>query len=635
MRRRHRTGFTLIEALVAIGAIAIIGVGLASVFESVGETVTRGRRVRELNEIAKRVEEQLRSDISKMTRDGPLVIRNQVAVPTADPRTDNGEKVYLSAEDPNPRPSPDDPRPRRVDELMFFARGEFASARQPIRPGFRATADAARIVYEQGMKLVPDTSSPLGATYEHPELSDAYRDNPNVAERLGWGTRTRTLLGKCGPNELAAGWTLLRHVTLLARPRAAEPFDPGDQIPGVPWVRHLDSRYQIAGQPASPTVFQALTQYPPYDYEIRSSQGNLTLDNLSALQRSTLREDLLRPTITGAGINNVFPVFSSGLLDIATTSLDEIRRVVLGASTPPGLAWRNASGSSNLEDFMTYYVNPSYAPVKTALFADNGPLDLMQRWMIDAFPDNQHGLSTSADPVPASVPAEAAFLQEATRLRYEPTPPDDVGVLQDTSLSPLDQEIALGDQQMLSASVFVPRCSEFIVEWSFGDTIPYVPANAQSGQLMWHGLWRIGDADGDGQFNGNGQEFVTLPYPMYWNQSSPRWLRHQVTYEKPDGTTGTRTIDERLIHPEARINNPTLPPMRPMDRALFTAGGRQLTSCFGYIDPTFVPGTGDPQTVEWAWPKLIRITMSLADPDDPTLERTFQFVFEVPDDRVN
>ena len=34
----------------------------------------------------------------------------------------------------------------------------------------------------------------------------------------------------------------------------------------------------------------------------------------------------------------------------------------------------------------------------------------------------------------------------------------------------------------------------------------------------------------------------------------------------------------------------------------------------------------------WPWPRLLRITMSFADPVDQTVEDTFQFVVELPKD---
>ena len=38
-----------------------------------------------------------------------------------------------------------------------------------------------------------------------------------------------------------------------------------------------------------------------------------------------------------------------------------------------------------------------------------------------------------------------------------------------------------------------------------------------------------------------------------------------------------------------------------------------------------------PATIPWAWPKLLRITISLVDPTDPLREQTFQFIIEVPE----
>jgi hypothetical protein len=82
---------------------------------------------------------------------------------------------------------------------------------------------------------------------------------------------------------------------------------------------------------------------------------------------------------------------------------------------------------------------------------------------------------------------------------------------------------------------------------------------------------------------------------------------------------------------------------------------------FGFTDPTFQPGTigpqrdefdferslsadeaarraqtgrlslQDPDTIEWPWPKLLRVSITLADAGDPTIEQTFQFVFRLPE----
>jgi prepilin-type N-terminal cleavage/methylation domain-containing protein len=74
-----RRGFTLLEILVALGAVVVVAVGLASIFRSVGETVSAGRRLSRINQVSKLLEQQLRSDFGRMTRDGFLAIRQGYA----------------------------------------------------------------------------------------------------------------------------------------------------------------------------------------------------------------------------------------------------------------------------------------------------------------------------------------------------------------------------------------------------------------------------------------------------------------------------------------------------------------------------------------------------------------------------
>lgn len=69
---------------------------------------------------------------------------------------------------------------------------------------------------------------------------------------------------------------------------------------------------------------------------------------------------------------------------------------------------------------------------------------------------------------------------------------------------------------------------------------------------------------------------------------------------------------------------------------LVTGRGDQssLVSYFGYYDPTFAPDvtSGDPPSLPWPWPKMIRVTFTLTDPNDPSIEQSFQYVFNVPPD---
>ena len=42
---KGQRGFTLIEVIISIGAVAIVSVGLAAIFQTIGATVTQGQKV--------------------------------------------------------------------------------------------------------------------------------------------------------------------------------------------------------------------------------------------------------------------------------------------------------------------------------------------------------------------------------------------------------------------------------------------------------------------------------------------------------------------------------------------------------------------------------------------------------------
>ena len=151
--RRFNRAFTLVELIVAIGAIALVAVGIAAIFESIGRTVAGGRRVNQLNEYAAMIERQMRSDFESMTRDGVLVIKHDFADADGDGVIDlnpiNSPDRVLNS----PLQRADEARLRRIDQLLFFARGDFTSARAPMVPGLNASSNEAMIYYGHGMKL--------------------------------------------------------------------------------------------------------------------------------------------------------------------------------------------------------------------------------------------------------------------------------------------------------------------------------------------------------------------------------------------------------------------------------------------------------------------------------------------------
>jgi prepilin-type N-terminal cleavage/methylation domain-containing protein len=599
--RRLLAGFTLLEVMISVAALAVLAVGIAAVFDVTGRTVTGGRRISALNAYANLLQQQLEADFAAMTRDGFLVIRNQYAdadgngvarVPTT-----SFPGIAPALIDSVPLHSDDTaPRPRRVDEIMFFLKGNFTTAREPLHPQLVATSDAARIYIghgERGRDTLPGTS------YWRPELNDS-NIHPGGGARLGYDIPGN-------PNRYAAEWTLLRHVTLLV-PRS-DPVDgrpPQNSRPTLAptalfanpnvntFYSLLDSEIQIAGQPAASSIFRALAARFPTNAQLSSGTvndpGGTTLLNPAfyAIRRG----------------NSIRPQFSSGLIDIATLGLTDIRAIVMTADTWPGGPPATAAG----DNFFDIAANSNQDGSNAGLDRKyrrhgNPPLDpnLIQRtqaWMDDAFP-------TLAAGGPAN---------QRRRIRYESIPPNLVGSASGLGLAggwPADLEAAFrrADQAMLASWGFLPRCSEFIVEWSFGQTFPsdptapnYIPSRA--GELIWHGLERMP--------NRNNLTLGAGNLPLAWPRGFPgpaAWAPYWAQ---------NNAAPSLLIH---GIDTPDW-------GAQYNPAG-PLTSFFGYVDPRH-DGTLQNPTVPWPWPAFIRITMSLADPRDPSSEQTFQFVFSVP-----
>jgi type II secretory pathway pseudopilin PulG len=663
-------GFTLVELLVAIGVVGLIAIGITQVFSLTSQTVSQGRRLSNLTQTAGLLERQLREDVARMSRKGFLVIRNAYADVNGD-----GAITWPSLGAPGPdavpvREGDTRPRPRRVDELLFFAEGEFQSVREPRHPQRLASSREARIYYGHGLRQRPVND--VNQTYLAPRLTD---DNPRSAAPYFGEEPGR---GESNPNRYAADWTLLRHVTLLARPEPspAGSLNPaptsGQPLFGINRGRMEDSARQIGLQPAAQSVFRSLARNSAWP----------------------AGQELLRNQPGPSAQNG--PRFASGLVDIATTDLAEVRAIVLTAPPVP-------SGTSPL------WEGPVNNPAQSGLPPQNRPSWLrsfvggdvqeepwpngptrpsrvrMQRWMMDALPADSDGRDATA-------PYAAGDPSRATRMRHESRPPDLLDVAgrarsgSDLGLTP---DAVRADQLALVSSGFAPRCVEFIVEWSFGVPDERAdPADSPTvGRPVWHGLQRLVDVNGNGVFDDR-VDFGVRPYPFVFTNgdgdpSEPvavagSWALQpfRQVYRLTDGTRMARLLPRELIHPDlSGARNPALGPV--------------LYSLFGYVDPTFAPelplprptnnayvspvtGTQyptefafnadvlrldvnpppavppasllardvtfdpnegdllrDPMTIEWPWPAFIRVTVTLADPIDASVQQTFQIVVPV------
>lgn len=551
-RRGRRTGaFTLLEVLVAVGAVALLTVGIAAIFSAIGKTVSGGRRVSVKVGMAAMIEQRLREDFSHITREGFMLIRQQVLDVDANGTITNQDAVELSSTDPAPRA-------RRVDEILFFDRGTFHSSRLPLSDELVVTSNAARIYIGHGQRQSDRTNDPNALdAYRVPKLNDR---NATAGYKLGDRTAGN-------PNRYASDWMLLRHQLLLVPPESADssrvtrPFLTIAD-PTTPASRLLlrDKSGQIGGQPAIGGIFRCTNLFP---FEMPN-------------------DEYLRPLPSPLA-----HYYSSGLVDIASMDLSEVRSWVMTVVEAPSAYIPNNNGSN--------YIPIGQTPLGSRL-------DVTHEWMNNALP-------TESDPMPQVTPRGDDV--PGSRMRYEPLPPDLLGASSTGDV--MQDALARADQMILTSSNFVPRCSEFIVEWSFGDV-------DLGGNIVWHGLDRVGDVNGDGLAAAN--EYVARPYP-------PLTPAGVAAYHRVPGDDGVLyPMTDRLIYGYPARDYTDGPNSYTAD----PRASRILTSHFGWVNTEVNPSPLAKAPPAWAWPKLVRITLSyVTDAKKPNVEETLQFVLDVPD----
>lgn len=652
--------FTLIEVVVAVGILALIGVLVGSVFATVGDTVTQGRRVSNMNRFASRIERVMRRDFENMVREnGFLVIRNEVThdYSTRPVKVDVG----LTITDPAPRE-------RRIDEIMFFSRGDFSSRRTPLHRDMVARSTAARVYYGHGQKMPVD----FGADPDRPDYTTRFArprlDEPNsfTNARLG----APSALGAVNPNEFAADWSLLRHVTVLT-PRPGGLQDLPDDVfglrpTGTAWQdynRVADSSRQVALGPAAQSVFRSVAHMVPYELVNRPDTGASTFTVIDEPDFNIRPEDAFAAVLNngndGAADGTlVRPLFTSGVVDVAVTDLDEIRTTVMstwfGAPNNPRellpsqltpYDYTDSSDRLAFEQDRVLFDNTGRQRVGSALLSTGMSVagsrpQAQQLWMLDAMP------STPFDP---AEPDDTGF-----RVRYEDAPPRvdlDDGTLTPDRDDRIRRAVEQADQEMLGSSVFLPRCTEFIVEFSLGIIDRRDPGdNPNYGRLIWHGLRRYRDHPTSGNVGrydegGNNADTDDTLFADYFGAE----------YDGADLIDEADEVDDRFnirgvfgdwffddgVAPQNPVDGSIDPEMLQLVRVDQRFNPNMSSNvedaaaaeyCFGYVyRDANAPANFDDDTVRpWPWPRLIRVTMRFVDPSDLETERTYQAEFRVP-----
>jgi prepilin-type N-terminal cleavage/methylation domain-containing protein len=560
-----RGGFTLTEMLVAVGAMALLALGVAQVFSLTTRTVAAGRRLSNLNAVASATERQMRADFASLTSRGVMVIRNEEA--------NNGNNVDGYAADP-------EPRRRRIDEIIFSASGQFTSGQQPIdATGNPVHSSEAMIYYGHGARQDPLAAGASG-----------FNNPVNITGNNAAGPALGVNPGPGGSkvNQYASEWVLVRRAFVLTPPATQNPrIIPPNQ--GFAAAYTYDTATEIAGLPAVASPNRA---------DAGAWQSFSTFS----------------PTLRG-----VYPTLASGVVDIVAMDLRSVATQLAQVSSTTGTTFGDS-----------YMMGPTASQMRV------GPtfqtFQVQQMWMRGLLPaDSDNG----------------------RRIRVETTVPDFLNMNGGATTA-----FQRSDQLMLTSGAFLPRCSEFIVEYSFGAAhTAAIGPNADIGAIYWHGLDRktgVGsDANDYGQHVVRYADWVRLP--------GGRALVQAVRRRDPESLPATPPASNspvRVVPVQPALIEPNAVAAYEPGSGNWSSGGSSSYAFFGLNDPTYspiqtAPGTtllardvngdgnynwadGDilqePESMPWPRPTMLRITFTLSDPTDPSVEQTFQFIFDLAKD---
>jgi len=536
--RRGRLAFTLPELLVAIGAVALVVVGIGRIFQSISDLVGTGAALSEVDQMARTIERQLREDFAalnemaadetfiaiRMREIGDVNRNNEVDGDPAMPSPGNERAIYISLDDreaderdiidglfDTPYEEGSRAITTRLDEIMFLApapAGTELTSFQTDRAG-RALRRApfARIYYGHALRPAPDPEWP-----PDPDATDPPRvprrqfiADGDFGQPVGATNRfTEAFSGAltsaadeldtvAGRNEYAGDWMLARHALLLDGGLAAGPLTSFRDQSG-------ELRDNLEGEQIeyAPFVRDAQTLHRFWE-NLRATDGAFDHAGPSSLDGDPALPDprLLR----------------HGRVDVCAQDLGDVRRWLEGES-PQWEIGDPVLAAPFDQGLLSRRSGSAYGEWPRDLEWDPQRPDGVQRFLWQR-PPNADFLTTFSRPEEAFA-ANLRGIRSAiagcfTRLQAEASPPqlDRREVAPGGSLpadppnaqQPIDPEDALMD----SHAIIAENCSRFEIAWTDGSTVREEfgvdfdndgTPDLQEGDLVWFDITPI-DPDDD------------------------------------------------------------------------------------------------------------------------------------------
>lgn len=332
-------GFTLVELLVAVGAVLLLSIGVGQIFRQVGALVNTGSSAAEIDQLARALERQMADDLRSFSLMSPdetfMIIRGRWIGDVNNNQTlDNGERaIYLTSEDReadlregiDPYGAGSRAVTIRVDEMAFLVDGqEYRTAQIDPLGATDVATTAARIYY--GHALRPHSEIDVPTNIGDPTVYErGYDPDGDFGQRPG---ETNAFhddeVTEDARNEYAAEFLLARQALLLggsiaAGYEGAQPRPPfiGSQRAYAPYLRDLETEFRFGidnedDPPAFPASDFGAAPINPELRMIRHGRVDICAMAIPEIRRWLEGED---PMIPNAVSRDATPFRAPGVWD--------------------------------------------------------------------------------------------------------------------------------------------------------------------------------------------------------------------------------------------------------------------------------------------------------------------------------